>query len=158
MAEPGLLARRRAGGDALSRSRWGGSDGALAAAFVGPDRLLAAADWQPAGRAPRREWVPAVDCLRTAAVYVLDDRMRVYLPLWAGLPTAGLEADPQDGALVRVRSLADARALRRGWRRLKGALAGAVRAGECPPAAAPFVLAGALAGREVLAAGSNGLL
>ena len=163
MAEPGLLARPRSDGhDALFRSQWGGSETTLRAVLAagGPERALSTADWQPAGRAPRPAWVGDLDCLRTTAVYVLGAVPRAYLPLWAGLPTAGLAADPTAGAPVRVCSAREAHLLRRDWRRLKRGVADAVRAEDLSLPAAVLLLRGVLAARETLAGHSrvDGLL
>lgn len=153
VAEPGLLVRRRPDGreDCL-RAQWGGSETALSAVLEADQPPQRVADWDPSGRAvPRSAWLAELDSLRLSAVYLQNgDRTKVYLPLWFGVPTAGLDADPEAGALVRVRSLAEARRLREGWRTLKGELGDAVAAGRLPLAAVPLVLRGALADRETL--------
>lgn len=154
VAEPGLLAVARPDGrDDLFRARWAGSDATLAALVGATAReALAAAPWTPAGRAVLRgAWLARLDYLRTAAVYVCAPAgVEVYLSLWVGLPTVGLGADPAAGLLVRVDSLADARTLRRRWRRLKGAVADAVAAGTVPLPAVPACLLWGLEGRARL--------
>ena len=152
VAEPGLLVRARADGreDCL-RAQWGGSDRVLAAVLDRGVAVPLAADWTLARRAVSRSvWLADLDCLRLSAVYLEDDRTRTFLPLWAGLPTAGVGVDPRAGPLVRVRSLGQARHLRRRWRRLKGGLAEAVADGRLPFAAVPLAFRGALVGHETL--------
>ena len=153
VAEPALLVRRRPDGreDCL-QSQWGGSEAALSAVLEAGKPPSRVADWELSRRAvPRSAWLTALDYLRLSAVYLTGgDRTRVYLPLWVGVATAGLSADPVAGALVRVRALPEVRRLRREWRTLKGELGDAVAAGRLPLAAVPLVLRGALAGRETL--------
>lgn len=153
VAEPGLLVWRRPDGreDCL-QAQWGGSEAALAAVLEAGRPPRRVADWELSRRAvPRSEWLADLDYLRLSAVYLQgDDGTRVYLPLWVGIPAAGLDANPGAGALVRVRSLADVRRLREGWRVLKGELGDAVAAGDLPLAAVPLALRGAVADRETL--------
>jgi hypothetical protein len=153
VAEPALLVRRRPDGrEDCFRAQWGGSEAALSAVLEAGQPPRRVAGWEPSRRAvPRSAWLADLDCLRLSAVYLEDgDRASVYLPLWFGLPAAGLDADPDAGALARVRSLADARKLRHDWRELKGRVGDAVSAGRLPLAAVPLVLRGALVGRETL--------
>ena len=153
VAEPALLVRRRPDGRGdRFRAQWGGSEAALSAVLEAGQPPRRVADWEPSRRAARRsEWLAELDHLRLSAVYLRDcDRTSVYLPLWFGLPTAGLDADPDAGALARVRSLADARRVREDWRELKGRAGDAVSAGWLPLAAVPLVLRWALADRDTL--------
>lgn len=153
VAEPGLLVRRRPDGrEDCFRAQWGGSEAALSAVLEAGQPPRRVADWKLSRRAARRfGWLTGLDHLRLSAVYLQDgDRTSVYLPLWFGVPTAGLSAAPDAGALVRVRSLSDARRLREDWRTLKGGLGDAVATGRLPLAALPVVLRAALAGRETL--------
>mgnify|MGYP000506426488 CR=1 FL=1 len=153
VAEPGLLVRRRPDGrEDCFRAQWGGSEAALSAVLEAGQPPRRVADWELSGRAvPRSMWLAELDSLRLSAVYLADgDQASVYLPLWFGLPAAGLDADPGAGALVRVRSLADARTLRHDWRELKGRAGDAVSAGWLPLAAVPTVLRESLADRDTL--------
>ena len=151
VAVPGLLVRVRDGRVDCLHAQWGGSDAAIGAVLDGGQPVEAVADWQPAGRKPSLSACLAdLDSLRLSAVYLQDGATRVYRPLWFGLPTAGLVAEPTAGVLVRVRSLADARRLRHDWRTLKGLVAEAVTAGRLPLPVVPLVLRAALAGRETL--------
>jgi hypothetical protein len=151
MAERGRLACERPDGlvDVFG-ARWGGSDAVLARAVAGPPRnVFSAADWHISRRGSTRQTVlDEFDYLSTAALYWLgSDGASVALPLWFGLP--GFErADTGLGALVGVRSLADARRVRRFWRALKGAVADDLLAGRLAPASAPVVLCGAVRDRE----------
>jgi len=152
VAEPGLLARPRPDGhDDLFRAQWGGRGATLQAVLAAPGRALSVADWEAAGHRPRAAWVGDVDHLRTAAVYVLGPVPRAYVPLWAGLPTAGLTADPDAGAAVRVCSAAEARRLRADWGDLKAAAGEALRAGVTAPPAVTRLLRRVLVARETLA-------
>lgn len=154
VAEPGLLVRRRPDGrEDCFRAQWGGSEAALSAVLDTHRSPRRVADWVPARAAVSRPaWLASLDHRRLSAVYLRDRaRHRVYLPLWAGVPTAGLSADPRAGALVRVRSLSGVRQLRADWRSLKGELGDAVTAGRLPLAAVPVTLRGVLADRETLA-------
>lgn len=149
MAERALLVtERRDGGCALATSRWGGTDDALAAVCAGTDPgVLPGVSWSSDGRQPRFSSVVAtLDFLSTEVLYrVRDGDTTVYLPVWFGLPLSDRVAAPTVGALVAVESLADARTLRRQFRRLKGALADAVSTGRLPASSPPLVLAAAIA-------------
>ena len=153
VAEPGLLVRRRPDGreDCL-QAQWGGSEAALAAVLEAGQPPRRVADWELSRRAARRsEWLVELDYLRLSAVYLQDcDRTSVYLPLWFGVPTAGLDADPDAGVLARVQSLSDARRVREDWRTLKGQVGDAVAARGLPLATVPLALREALANRETL--------
>ncbi len=143
MAERGVVARRRPdGGYDLLRSRWGGTDRALAAVFAGltPD-ALPGADW--------RRWrtdvcfrtlLGRLDYLATSVCYRVCEETTAFLVCWFGLPLPAESAHRNVGALVAVRSLSDARTLRRRFRALKGDLADAVAAGAIPITAAPAVI------------------
>lgn len=151
MAERALLAHKRPDGRyAVATARWGGTDRALAAVCAGttpaslPDIDWIERDHQPDFRAV----LASLDVLATELCYRVDDGVTVFLPLWFGLPLAPLRAHPGMGALVAIDSLADARACRRWFRSLKGALADAVTAGTVPWPAVPLVL---LASLETLA-------
>jgi hypothetical protein len=149
MAERAVLARvRRDGRYDAARSRWGGTDRALAAVFAGI----------PADRLPDVTWtrwqtgvtsstlVDSLDYLSTSLCYRVTDDTTAFLACWFGLPLVDESADRAAGALVAVNSLDDARRIRRRFRRLKGALADALVAGLLPATAAPFVVAGWVAG------------
>jgi hypothetical protein len=154
VAEPGLLVRRRPDGrEDCFRAQWGGSEAALSAVLGADQPPRRVADWALSRRAVSRPaWLAALDHRRLSAVYLCDRaRHRVYLPLWAGVPTAGLSADPRAGVLVRVRSLSGVRQLRADWRSLKGELGDAVTAGRLPLAAVPVTLRRVLVDRETLA-------
>ncbi|MEF8888200.1 MAG: hypothetical protein V5A30_10365 [Haloarculaceae archaeon] len=153
MAEPGLLVRRRPDGrEDCFQAQWGGSEPVLSAVLEAGRPPRRVADWDPFCRAVRRaEWLADLDYLRLSTVYIqAGDRTSVYLPLWFGLPAAGLSADPEAGALVRVRSLADARRVREDWRTLKGELGDAIAGERLPLATVPVVLHEALINRETL--------
>jgi hypothetical protein len=154
VAEPGLLVRRRPDGrEDCFRAQWGGREAALSAVLEGDQPPRRVADWALSRRAVSRPaWLAALDHRRVSAVYLRDRaRHRVYLPLWVGVPTAGLSADPRAGALARVRSVSDVRQLRTDWRSLRGELGDAVAAGQLPLVAVPVTLRAVLADRETLA-------
>lgn len=152
MAERALLVCERADGrcDTFG-ARWAGD---RVDRLVGrsPRAVLAAVDPRPRKRGRRfQAVVDELDYLGTAAVYHARPTGTVaYLPLWFGLPTAGLVAEPRCGVLVPVCSDAGAGRLRRWWRALRGALADALRAGRVPPGTAPVALLAALADRPTV--------
>lgn len=153
VAEPALLVWRRPDGrEDCFRAQWGGSEAALSAVLEASQPPRRVADWELSRRAvSRSDWLATLDCLRLSAVYLEDcDRSSVYLPLWFGIPAAGLVADPDAGALVRVRSLSAVHRIREDWRALKGELGESIAAGRLPTAAAPLVLRGVVADRETL--------
>ena len=163
MAERAILARERGDGRyAVSRSRWGGTDRALTAVCAGsvPSSLPVRWEFEHLAddfRALGRDF----DYLGTEVCY-RDQRGEItaFLSLWFGLPLASARPNRGAGALVEARSLADARRLRDAFRRLKGRLADALLAGECPATAPPVILRGVLAGlagreRYVAASGAT---
>ncbi len=153
MAEPALLVWRRPDGrEDCFRAQWGGSETALSAVLEAGQPPRRVVDWELSRRAvSRSDWLADLDRLRLSAVYLQGcDRSRVYLPLWFGVPAAGLSADPEAGALVRVRSLSAVQRVRGDWRVLRGKLGASIAAGRLPIAAVPLVLRGVVADRETL--------
>lgn len=152
VAERALLARERADGSyAVATSRWGGTDRMLAAVCSGiPPIDLPGISW--AAQQNRLDFlsvVASLDVLSTEVLYrVASGETTPFLPLWFGLPLVSTTARPTVGALVAVESVHDARALRRGFRSLKGALADAVAAGTLPLSAVPLVLVAAVVHRS----------
>ena len=148
MAERALLARHRHNGNyAVSTARWGGTERALATVQAGTvPESLPGVRWTQVGHEPDFLAVVAgLDVLATAVCYrAIDDDVTVFLSLWFGLPLANVRANPGVGALVAVDSLPDARACRRGFRSLKGALTDAALAGTIPWAAVPVALLASL--------------
>ena len=149
MAERAILAHERGDGRyAVSRSRWGGTDRALAAVCAGTAPSSLPVAWQferPVDDFPAL--VRDFDYLGTEVCY--RDRAgetTAYMSLWLGLPLASARPDGGAGALVEVRSLADARRLRDAFRRLKSRLAETLQAGDCPATVPPVILRGVLAG------------
>jgi len=149
MGERALLARTDSDGcSSLAVSQWGGSESAIDAVCTGtPPTALPDCSWRQRARVREFQTVVArLDYLGTAAVYRVPNQhpvespATVFLPLWFGLPFATVTANPRVGGLVAVDSLADVRALRRWFRRLKGRLADAITTGSLPIPAATAVL------------------
>lgn len=155
VAERAVLARGRPDGRYdVFLSRWGGTDRVLAAVAAGRSPFaLAGVRWRAGPTGVRfGTLVAALDYPATEMVYRQDGTTTALLPLWFGLPLSDVMAAPTLGALVGVRSLPDARAVRAWFRRVKGALADAVVAGSLPApvaALAPLAAVGSLRGRPV---------
>lgn len=126
----------------LYHSQWGGDDEVLAQvlgsrSLAAQFRSLLAKQWHP--REPLSAPLPdAVDYLELAAVYVLSSSgVRVYLPLWFGLPLLaepsnipGEESSsPSLGALVPVDSMDAVSRFRRQFRRGRAELSDGIAAG-----------------------------
>lgn len=152
VAERALLARERADSSyAVATSRWGGTDRMLAAVCSGiPPTALPGISWVAQQDRPDfLSVVASLDVLSTEFLYrVAGEETTPFLSLWFGLPLASTTARPTVGTLVAVESLHDARALRRWFRSLKGALADAVAAGTLPFSAVPQVLVAAVVHRS----------
>ncbi|MEF8784832.1 MAG: hypothetical protein V5A45_02785 [Haloarculaceae archaeon] len=155
VAERALLASERADGSyAVATSRWGGTDQMLAAVCAGiPPSALPTLSWNAQRDRPDfLSVVATLDVLSTELLYrVANGETTPFLSLWFGLPLASTTARPTVGALVAVESLADARAIRRWFRSLKGNLADEVTAGTLSPSVVPLILVAAvihLSGRE----------
>jgi len=149
VAERAILARAVGRGYELGISRWGGTDRVVAAVCDGADPTdLPDLAWRQGGHTPSMAVLARrLDYLGTAAVYRIEPAgTTAFLPLWFGLPLPDVRPVPACGALVAVRSLAEVRVLRVRFRRLKGVLADALRAGTTPATAAPLVLRAAVAG------------
>lgn len=152
MAERALLACEQADGRyTVATSRWGGTDSALATVCLGvsPQRL-ADVDWTATQCFPEFTAVVAtLDVLTVESLYrVTSESTTAFVSLWFGLPLVGATgAHPGVGALAAVDSVADARALRRWFRSVKGTLTDAVTTGALPIATAPLALTAAVASR-----------
>jgi len=118
-------------------SRWAGGDSRLRRVLHAPgDPLdaLAGAEWQYRGRQDRTAFHDSVDTLGVDAVYLLPGRgVRVYLPVWLGIPGTVEQKEKwwagrvTDGVLVRVESFGECRRLRGVVRLLKELCYEAVR-------------------------------
>lgn len=152
VSERGTLVCRRPDGTVdLFRARRGGDDGVLRRAIgTSPRTVTGLVDWRIERRGlPVEAVAEAVDYLATDVVYWTGlGGTTVFLPLWFGLP--GWRADPGLGAMVPVGSLPGARRMRRTWRGLRGALAGAIETGRLPAVAAPAVLVASLPRRGLV--------
>lgn len=120
-------------------SQWAGGDGRLRRvlhSFGDPlDALTgASAGWRYRGRQDQTTFAGGVDTLGLDAVYLLRDRdVRVYLPVWLGIPRAVEQTGASwaeqatDGVLVRVETFGECRRLREVVRFLKELFYRAVR-------------------------------
>ena len=123
----------------IYHSRCAGAESRLRRVLHKPGDPLDALDgvgWQYRGRQDRTAFPGAVDTLGVDVVYLLPDRgVRVYLPVWLGLPgtveqtgTSWVERTT-NGVLVRVKAFGECRHLRAEIRFLKELFYGAVRRG-----------------------------
>lgn len=105
-------------------SQWAGSDervGAVLATEGGTAGPLLDCQWEHLGVCDSARLPGSLDYLSLDVVYLVrSDGVRVYLPVWLGIPTAGgVETGGTDGVLLRITSLAALRTLRARIRDLK---------------------------------------
>jgi hypothetical protein len=116
-------------------SQWAGGDECVDAVLStrgGCADPLLDCRWEFLGEREPSALLRTLDYLSLEVVYLVrPGGVRVYLPVWLGIPTAGGNAsESTDGVLVRVRSLAELRALRARIRELKGLFGVAVEEGR----------------------------
>lgn len=102
--------------------------------------LLHGCDWEYRGTRPPGDVVATLDYLAIDALYVVSPAgVDVALPVWLGIDlgdSSEPRPDPSFGALVFVDTVAEARSLRTGIRRLKGRLGRRMDRGELTMASA----------------------